>query len=111
MAFWSHDDIEVAIATGVDEVGLALVADAYSRTYRSQVSAVSDSEAPIMSRNGLKILPDRASRKTSADRTIVLGDDESAVVALDSALQSIEESYGAPTADFVALQIEYPRPR
>ena len=29
--------------------------------------------------------------------------------ALDQALSGIEARYGAPTADFVAMQLEYPR--
>jgi putative intracellular protease/amidase len=111
LAFWSHDDIEVPIADGIDDVSLALVADAYSRTFRSQVSSVSNSSEPVRTRGGLEILPDRIEDGSQAERTLEMSDGIPPVLALDEALESIEASYGAATADFVALQIEYPRPR
>src|SRR5262245_748371 len=36
LAFWSHESLGIEIAPGIDEVSLALVADAWSRTYRSR---------------------------------------------------------------------------
>ena len=35
-AFWSHEQLGIELKPGVDEVSLALVTDAWSRTYRSQ---------------------------------------------------------------------------
>jgi hypothetical protein len=33
LAFWSHETLGLPVADGVDEIALALAADAYSRTY------------------------------------------------------------------------------
>ena len=35
-AFWAHEQLGIELKEGVDEVSLALVTDAWSRTYRSQ---------------------------------------------------------------------------
>jgi putative intracellular protease/amidase len=109
LAFWSHQDIGVAIDAGVDEVALALVADAYSRTYRSAASALAASNQPVISKRGLAILPDRVqSAVQSVDRTIELPSDRPPIMLFNNALQEIEQMYGSGTAALVALQLEYP---
>ena len=109
LSFWSHEKVGVPVSTGVDEIALALVADAYSRTYRSQAVSVSDSQAQILTRRGLHLLPDVAVRTSRVpDRVLPRFDSIPPVQALDWALDGIAEAYGEPTAAFVALQIEYP---
>lgn len=34
--FWSHERVGIEVADGVDEVAVALTADALARTYRSE---------------------------------------------------------------------------
>lgn len=110
ISFWSHEDIAIPVAQGVDEIALALVADAYSRTYRSTAFSLAATADRITTRRGLVVYPDRTPTLEKADRTIELPSNVPPVAALDSALLAIEQSYGAATASFVALQIEYPRP-
>ncbi|RSZ56870.1 helix-turn-helix domain-containing protein [Massilia atriviolacea] len=52
------DDIGIQVADGVDELALALSADAYSATLRSRVHALAQTEAPVRTRNGLLLVPD-----------------------------------------------------
>jgi hypothetical protein len=110
LAFWSHEKVGVPVSTGVDEIGLALVADAYSRTYRSQAVTVSDSQSQVLTRHGLQLLPDAAFGTSRVpERMLPRFDSIPPVGALDWALYGIAESYGEPAAAFVALQIEYPQ--
>lgn len=57
LAFWGHEKIGIAINDQVDELALALAADAYSRTYRSQAVTMSN-EKQIRTQQGLRIVPD-----------------------------------------------------
>jgi putative intracellular protease/amidase len=105
LSFWSHDTVGISVHPGIDEVSLALVADAYSRTYRSQAVMISTGAAEIRSLHGLLLVPDAAAK---ADRMLPSFDGMRPLQALDWALEGIANSYGASTAEFVALQIEYP---
>lgn len=111
LAFWSHESIGIPVVAGIDEVTLALAADAYSRTYRSQAVSVSPAAAEVRTRGGLSIIPDRlAGDARPADRTLVLAEDTKPVAALDAALRDIGQAYGRRTSALVALQLEYPQP-
>ncbi len=57
-AFWAHERLGIELRDGVDEVSLALVADAWSRTYRSQAVTFARAAGALRSRNGIRILPD-----------------------------------------------------
>lgn len=105
LAFWNREELGVALTPGMDEVSLALVADAWSRTYRSR--ALSFAAGPVTTRNGVRVVPDRADWP-AARRLPVVGD-RPAAQALDAALQGIERRYGERTADVVAMQLEYSR--
>jgi len=110
VAFWSHQDIGILIDAGVDEVALALVADAYSRTYRSKAFSLAASNQPVMSKWGLAIRPDRAQKSAAqrVDCTVELQRDRPPIALFEMALQEIKQRYGSSTAAFVALQLEYP---
>jgi transcriptional regulator GlxA family with amidase domain len=109
-ALWGHETLGVLLTPGIDEVSLALVADAWSRTYRSRVVTFAPSAAPVVSANGLRILPDRTEPPPPERRLPPVGRTPPAV-ALDEALAAIERRYGAQTASVVAMQLEYPRRR
>ena len=111
-AFWNHEQLGIELKPGIDEVSLALVADAWSRTYRSQRGdirrarparckpATAFASCPIevaASWPAARLLPEIGERKAcgSAGRT----------------LRGITARYGTRTADFVAMQLEYPRNR
>ncbi|MEW6272394.1 MAG: DJ-1/PfpI family protein [Thermodesulfobacteriota bacterium] len=110
LAFWGHERIGIPIADGVDEIALALTADALGRTYRSSALTVSPTEAPVTTRHGLRVLPDVvAPDAASIDRIQPLPSAEPAR-ALDDVLTTLQRIYGESTADLVALQLEYPQP-
>lgn len=107
--FWNQEKLGIRLSPGVDEVSLALVADAWSRTYRSRAISFSTDAVPVQTRNGLRIVPDEATAEWPAEQTLAKIDQPPAV-ALDTALQEIGARYGNRTASFVAMQLEYPRP-
>ncbi len=97
------------IAAGVDEIALALTADAFSRTYRSHAYAVADSAGVIRSQHGLMVLPDRFAGEDKLPRHVrAVSTSDSSIQVLDGALADIASTYGSSTAGFVALQLEYP---
>ena len=109
LSFWSSEEIGLPIHPGTDEVALSLMADAYSRTWRSKAFSLSDSAEGVTSKRGLRILPDRISDGgKKVDRTVELHDKIPPVSWLDATLQNIEQLYDSGTAAFVALQLEYP---
>jgi putative intracellular protease/amidase len=103
LAFWRHQEREIALKPGLDEVSLALTADAWSRTYRSR--AVTLGTAPVTSRNGIRILPDRQAPR---GRAMPDHGDLAPKPALDATLDDIGAILGAPTRRVVAMQLEYP---
>lgn len=108
MAFWSREQLGIELVPGVDEVSLALVADAWTRTYRSRAVTFAATSKPQQSRNGLRIYPDQIAANWPASQQLSAIDGRPAE-ALDQTLRSIEKRYGVRTADFVAMQLEYPR--
>lgn len=106
IAFWSRDRFGVALEPGMDEVSLALVADAWSRTYRSRVMTFAASPTAVTTRNGVRVLPDKVVASWAGER---LMPDKPPAEALDSALQEIAARHGQGTADVVAMQLEYPQ--
>lgn len=105
----SHHDIGVPVVDGVDEIALALTADAYSRTYRSNVYTLAKSAEGIRTRHGLTLLPDRIlDSGHPPDRILPEFDATPSAQVLDKTLADIALTYGKSTASFVALQLEYP---
>jgi len=111
MAFWKHEEQGLRLEPGMDEVSLALVADAWSRTYRSSAWTYAASTDAVETSNGLRVIPDRPEAGTTApdaDRASIFPELKP-VDALDRTLEAIAARYGAPTAEVVAMQLEYPR--
>ena len=109
LAFWDREQLGVALTSGIDEVSLALVTDSWSRTYRSQAVTFAASGDAVVTRNGLRIYPRQAAAEWPAERSLPSVDITPPAQALDQTLKGIEMRYGTPTADFVAVQLEYPR--
>jgi putative intracellular protease/amidase len=105
-AFWSYEDVGIPVTVGEDEVTLALVADVYARTYKTNVFQISDSNA--VTKHGLTLLP-RAGKNRELEMDRIVNDFKSlnAIRGLDHSLNQIQTLYGLSTANFVALQIEY----
>jgi putative intracellular protease/amidase len=109
LAFWEHESVSIELRPGVDEVSLALVADMWSRTYRSRATTFSTIAGSQRTRAGLLIVPDEVSAtKPSSEQVLAIGNAPPAQV-LDATLRSIEARYGPQTANMVAMQLEYPR--
>jgi putative intracellular protease/amidase len=99
-AIWRHKRVGIEIANGVDEISLALVADAWSRTFSASAYAVSG--APVISQNGLRIVSERA----GGVFTPVALAPGAAMHSFDAALQAIAKSFDADTANMVRVQLE-----
>lgn len=109
LPFWNRETFGLSLTPGVDEVSLALVADAWSRTYRSRAVTFAATDEAFVSRNGLRILPDETASDWPLERQLPAIGDQPPAQALDTALAAISSRYGAPTRDFVAMQLEYPK--
>jgi transcriptional regulator GlxA family with amidase domain len=109
-AFWNREQLGIELTPGIDEVSLALVADAWSRTYRSRAATFSRTDAPQTTSNGVRILPDRVAGNWPAEHLLPAIGDRPPAKALDEALRQISARYGDRTADAVAMQLEYPKP-
>jgi hypothetical protein len=105
--FWAKQDMGLELVPGMDEVSLALLADAWSRTYRSRALTFAGGER--VSRNGVRIVPDRAD--WAADNRLTGMKHGAPARVLDMTLLDIAAQYGQPTADVVAMQLEYPKRR
>ena len=93
----------------MDEVSLALVADAWSRTYRSSAVTFAASESAVVTANGIRVFPDRFGADRPEERGVVAIPGQNPTQALDLTLQAIAFRYCEPTANVVAMQLEYPR--
>lgn len=109
MAFWNRDVWGIELQPAMDEVSLAMIADAWSRTYRSNAVTFAASSSAIMTANGIRVLPDRVEDGWSEDRQVSIYPDQHPTEALDLTLEQITDRYGAPTTNVVAMQLEYPR--
>lgn len=109
MRFWNREELAIHLDPGMDEVSLALVADAWSRTYRSGAVTLASSAAPVVTANGVRVLPDRDATNAPEDRRVETFADQRPAQALDGVLRAIAQRYGDRTAQVVAMQLEYPR--
>jgi putative intracellular protease/amidase len=111
LAFWRREQLGIELAPGVDEVSLALVADAWSRTYRSRAITFARTPAALLSRDGIRVLPDEVTTGWPAQRLLPSTGTQPPARALDDALRAIAVRYGERTRDFVAMQLELPAQR
>jgi len=109
VAFWKRERLGIELTPGIDEVSLALAADAWSRTYRSRAVTFSRTDGAQQSRNGIRIVPDQVAASWPAERLIPAIEDRRPASVLDDALAGIAARYGMPTVNLVAMQLEYPR--
>jgi putative intracellular protease/amidase len=109
VAIWNREKLGLEVSPGIDEVSLALVADAWSRTYRSRAITFAASPGAIATRNGIRIVPDQVGGDWSKENVVDALGDQPPAHALDEVLSSIETRYGPRTRYVVAMQLEYPR--
>ena len=108
LAFWRRERLGLELVPGADEVSLALLADAWSRTWRSRAVTFAGTGSAVESRNGVRIIPDRVATDWPVAQHLPPVGREPPARVLDQALGDIEARYGARTAGFVAMQLEYP---
>jgi putative intracellular protease/amidase len=109
LAFWNREELGIRLEPGMDEVSLALVADAWSRTYRSKATSHAGSLDAVTTMSGVRILPDRADADWPQSRRVSTFPERRPADALDLVLDAISARYGDRTTDIVAMQLEYPR--
>lgn len=106
-AFWRQQRRSIEVRNGSDDIALALVADAWSRSGRASVEAVSAS-GPVTLRSGLVLIaqPSGSGKALPLPLSATL----KPVQQLDRTLCEIGERYGASRRDWVMLEMEYPGP-
>ncbi len=109
LAFWNHEEIGLRLTPEADEVTLALVADAWSRTYRSRAVTFAPDTTAVETRSGLRIFPERVATDWPSTHLLEPPGKLPPADALDEALRQITVRYGIDTARFVAMQLEYTR--
>jgi putative intracellular protease/amidase len=107
MKFWSREELGIELKPGMDEVTLALRADAWSRTYRSKAQTFASSPEARRSRGGLLILPDVVRAHWAENSLLSTLEGIKPAQGLDRTLQEIERRYGRSTSTLVAMQLEY----
>jgi len=107
LAFWKHEQLGLRLEPGMDEVSLALVADAWSRTYRSRAVTFAGAAGAVGTQNGIRVLPDRVVTNWPAEHLLPAVGGRRPVRALNEALSGISVRYGTRAADFVTTQLEY----
>lgn len=110
LAFWRHETIGVRVSEGVDEIALALTVDAWSRTASSTVITVGSRSEVVHSRHGLALRPQAHREAVDVDRMLPPPSADAPAATLDRELAQIASRFDRPTAEIVALAMEYPWP-
>ncbi len=106
-AFWRDEHWSIEVADGIDDIALALVADAWSRSGRASVQAVSAS-GRVTLRSGLVLM---ASSSASGESPFLpFSPEVKPVRQLDRALCGIAGRYGTARRDWVMQEMEYAGP-
>jgi hypothetical protein len=87
LAAWNQDAFGIWLEPGVDEVALALVADAWSRTFRSRSRTLAASLDAVESRTGLRTVPDQAETNIPQGGLVSIFPDVKPANALDAKRQ------------------------
>lgn len=104
-AKWKHEEVALPVKDGVDEIALALTADSWSRTFRSQAVTLA-SAAKVRTRSGLTLIVDR-NGIAGIERVLAPVESTLPAGALDRTLAQISTTYGKSTARLVSVQLEY----
>lgn len=107
LAFWKREQLGIELRPNVDEVSLALAADAWSRTYRSRVFTFADTPDGVDSLGGIRVIPDAVATSWPAERALPAVDRRPSET-LEVSLRGIATRHGRATARVVQMQLEYP---
>lgn len=106
---WSHETIGIPIYQGIDEISVALVADAYSRTYKSKALVVISTNHRIITKSGIQFVSetnDEDQKQMQLSKKIT--NEIKPIDHLKNTLLEIQYRYGRKTLRFVTTQLEYP---
>jgi putative intracellular protease/amidase len=101
--FWRHEKLSVDVRDGMDDIALALAADAWTRTGRVSVEAVSAS-GPVKLGSGMVLI---AEHPGEGERRLPLTPALKPVQQLDRTLCEIGERYGDARREWVMTELEY----
>lgn len=102
--FWSLERWGVDVRDGLDDMALALTADAWSRTGRVSVSAESAASTSVRLRSGMTLVAERP----RPDRPrLPLATTMKPLQQLDATLCQIQERFGVSRREWVVLEMEY----
>jgi putative intracellular protease/amidase len=102
-AFWRNEQWQVDARNGMDDIKLALAADAWSRSGHVRVSAAG--QEPVRLKSGLRLLveaPDASKRRLTLDAGA------NATQQLDRTLCEIQSRFGQARSEWVRMELEYP---
>jgi putative intracellular protease/amidase len=108
LSFWRWETFGVPVDEGVDEIALALTVDVYSRTALSTVVTLGNSGDAVRSRHGLIIRPNASRQAVAVDHMLPPPPSDAPAQTLDRELADIASRFDRPTAEIVALVVEYP---
>jgi hypothetical protein len=108
LSFWRRETLGVFVSEGVDEIALALTVDAYSRTALSRVVTVGPRGEAVRTRHDLMIHPLTSSQGAAVDHMLSPPHSDVPALTIERELAQIASRFDRPTADIVALAIEYP---
>jgi putative intracellular protease/amidase len=101
-AFWRREDWIVDVRDGMDDIALALAADAWTRTGHVSIEAASPS-GPVKLRSGLLL----ATRPPEAGARLPLAAGLKPMEQLERTLCEIAARYGAERREWVMMELEY----
>jgi putative intracellular protease/amidase len=105
LAFWRREQRAVDVRDGSDDIALALVADAWSRTGLVQVRAAA-AASTVRLRSGLVLT---AGPAAPGALRVAFGEGVKPVRQLDRTLCEIDARFGPSRRDRVEQEMEYPR--
>lgn len=108
LSLWRHETVGVPVADNADEIALGLTVDAYSRTELAKVVTLGSNGAAVRSRHGLMIRPDGATASVPVDDMLPALSSDAPAKTIEQELARIASRYDRPTAEIVALVMEYP---
>ncbi|EOQ87366.1 DJ-1/PfpI family protein [Leptospira yanagawae serovar Saopaulo str. Sao Paulo = ATCC 700523] len=102
---WNHETVGINLYEGIDEISLALVADSYSRTYKSKAKTIGNHN--LRSKAGIRFHSEIEEEK-QVDFEIEIPNQKKPIPILNHSLSGIQKRYGKNTFEFVTNQLEFP---
>ncbi|AEG94059.1 Conserved hypothetical protein [Ramlibacter tataouinensis TTB310] len=102
-AFWRDEHWELDARDGLDDIAVALTADAWSRTGHVRVTA--SGARPVTLKSGLRLLTERAE---ASQGRLPLTPGLNPSQQLDQTLCEIANRFGQARSEWVMMELEYP---